>query len=159
MFAVNFSYYLSNCFSRWVYICDLYLKTTEILRRIFILFYSLFFFLLAFNNASARSVDSRLNGEEIFYLPLDRLHHSIGLSQEAKAHFEVHVEHPEQKEAARLSKRRNSDDHFSIVFLDSPVSIPNSFFVKITDHPKHGIIPSSIRQSSYYDFLFRLSLF
>jgi hypothetical protein len=115
--------------------------------------------LLAFNNASAISIDFKLKEKQLFFSSTDRLDTSIVSIQFQKRCFEIHVEHPDQKDAVRLSKRRNSDDHFSIIALNNPSQIPVGFFVKITDHPKHGIVPSSIRQSSYYGFLFRLCLF
>lgn len=129
------------------------------MRKIFTFFFTFLFLLVAFTNAHSKPLVEVL--KEKNFLPSSSHQFDIlaTASQGQHPHFEIHVKHTEQNDAARRIYRRSLLNDLSFCSFGPANDLPIWLFAKITDHPKHGINPSSVRQSSYYDFMFRLSLF
>lgn len=134
-------------------------KSIVVLRKIFTFFFPLLFLLLALNNAQAKPLANGLKEKKLFLSLSHQFDILAADSQRQHPHFEIHVKYTEQNEAARRTYRRNFEHDFSLCFFSTQSDLPFWLFEKIADHPKHGILPSSLRKSSYYDFMFRLSLF
>ena len=136
-----------------------YRKSIVVLRKFFTFLFPILFLLVAFTNAHSKPLVEVLKEKNFLTSSSHQFENVTAENAGQHARFEIHVKHTEQNEAARRTYRRSLEHNFSLCSVGPANDLPVWLFAKITDHPKHGINPSSVRQSSYYDFMFRLSLF
>lgn len=129
------------------------------MRKFFTFLFPILFLLVAFTNAHSKPLLEGLKEKKFLTSSSHQFENVTAQNSSQNAHFEIHVKHTEQNEAARRTYRRSLEHDLSFCSFGTANDLPFWLFAKITDHPKHGINPSSVRQSSYYDFIFRLSLF
>jgi hypothetical protein len=134
-------------------------KSIVVLRKFFTFLFSLLFLLVAFTNAHSKPLVESLKEKKFLPSSSHQFENVTAAISGQHAYFEIHVKHSEQNVAARRIYRRSLEHDLSFCSFGTVNDLPFWLFSKIIDHPKHGINPSSVRQSSYYDFMFRLSLF